>query len=256
MAENFGKQFITARETLGLSTKEVAAKIKIRQEYIEDIENNKFDFPLPNVYIRGFIRNYAKLLKLDIDGIMRDCPIHEFRVLDSIKCHANSIVEVVRHDNCDGPNENSTEKKDIEKNTQIFSNFINFLREKAIRLPKRNVFIYSGTALLSLLLIIAVVIFKNKKDDFDVSGIIPVDVQNVSARSIVLSTTSAVNIVVRNKGTLEKIYAGNLPAGTIKTIAYYKPIHVFYDRGEYLLIQQDDGEKIYPQPGRGGVEIK
>ncbi|MDR2432300.1 MAG: hypothetical protein LBD34_00925 [Puniceicoccales bacterium] len=59
----------------------------------------------------------------------------------------------------------------------------------------------------------------------------------IPGKSITLSAIGAVKVVVRNGETLEKVYAGNLEAGTAKTISHYRPIQVFYDRGEHLLIQ-------------------
>jgi cytoskeletal protein RodZ len=47
MADNFGKQFTTAREALGLALGEIASKTKILEEYIETIERGDLGFSLP-----------------------------------------------------------------------------------------------------------------------------------------------------------------------------------------------------------------
>ena len=67
---NIGQQLQEARSQLGYTVREVADIIHIRAEYIGKMENNSFDIPLHPVYIRGFVRLYAKFLKLDPDGIV------------------------------------------------------------------------------------------------------------------------------------------------------------------------------------------
>ncbi len=255
MTEDFGKQFTIAREALGLSIKNVSEKIKIREDYIRDIENNVFDFALPNVYIRGFIRNYARLLKLDVDEVMARCPIPEFRIDDTTKRHSADVVEFIKDEDYEPANVQQQTVKP-ERKMKVLINSLKALKDKASALPRKTVMIGAAGICAALLIIIGLIVFVSSRDSFNISGIVPMEATAVPTRSITLSATGSVNVVVRNKGTLEKIYSGGLVAGTVKTIAYYKPIQVFYDHGEYLLIQQDDGENICPQPGRGGVEIK
>ncbi len=254
MAENFGKQFTIAREALGLSTKDVATKIKIRQEYIENIENGIFDLPLPNIYIRGFIRNYAKLLKLDVDSVMSQCPVQAFHVNEAVKYHASDVVNFIKDDY--ESVEESVRPNKTEEKVKSLSSFVNSVKNKFSSITKRSFILWISGFIIFVLVIIGILLFRSDRDSFDISGILPVEAEMIPTKSIVLSATGNVKVVVRNKDTLEKIYSGGLISGTVKTIAYYKPVQVFYDHGEYLLIQQDNGEKVYPQPGRGGVEIK
>jgi len=67
---NLGQQLQEARSRLGYSIKDVADIIHIRPEYLGEIEENTFNIPLPTVYIRGFVRLYAKFLKVDQDEIV------------------------------------------------------------------------------------------------------------------------------------------------------------------------------------------
>jgi cytoskeletal protein RodZ len=60
-----GKQLHQAREAKGLTIQQVGEATKIRTDHIQAIEEGNFgDFPAP-IYIRGFVRTYATLLKLD-----------------------------------------------------------------------------------------------------------------------------------------------------------------------------------------------
>jgi cytoskeletal protein RodZ len=58
-----------AREALGLNIYQVADITKIRTDHIRALEEGRFDAFAAPVYVRGFIRTYAKLLRLDLEEI-------------------------------------------------------------------------------------------------------------------------------------------------------------------------------------------
>lgn len=64
------QQLQSAREAAQLSYQQVADATKLKAEQVEALERADYaSFPAP-VYIRGSIRTYAKLLKLDVPQIM------------------------------------------------------------------------------------------------------------------------------------------------------------------------------------------
>lgn len=64
------EQLRTAREAQKLTVYQVAEVTKIRTDHIRALEEGNFDvFPAP-VYIRGFVRSYAAMLKLDMPQVM------------------------------------------------------------------------------------------------------------------------------------------------------------------------------------------
>ncbi|MDR2720847.1 MAG: helix-turn-helix domain-containing protein [Puniceicoccales bacterium] len=253
MAEDFGEQFAVTRAALGLSIGEAASKTKIRAEYLELIENGDLNLELPVVYIRGFVRNYAKFLRLDVEAVMRECPVRGVCTMDSLQ-HASELIESAKQEGeefCD-----VRDCQPVKTGKNRIENMFLKLREKCSKTFGRKLIILAGVGVAFLLLLIVIFVTRERWHSFDPRGITPVAAEMIPSKSITLSATGSVKIVVRDRETLEKVYAGNLLSGTAKTISYYRPVQVFYDRGEHLLIQQDSGEKIYPQPGRGGVEIK
>lgn len=60
-----GEEFRAAREARGLSLSDVAEQIHIRSIYLQAIENEDWVAIGPAVYVRGFIRTYARFLGLD-----------------------------------------------------------------------------------------------------------------------------------------------------------------------------------------------
>jgi flagellar biosynthesis protein FlhG len=53
------------REKLGIDLKDIAVFTKIRKQYFEDIEREKFPSLPSEVYLRGYVIGYAKYLSLD-----------------------------------------------------------------------------------------------------------------------------------------------------------------------------------------------
>jgi len=58
------------RELLGVSLDEMARYTKVRKAYLEKIENDQLDDFLPDVYVKGFLRSYARYLSLDPEKIV------------------------------------------------------------------------------------------------------------------------------------------------------------------------------------------
>ncbi|MGI9948971.1 cytoskeleton protein RodZ [Vibrio hyugaensis] len=53
------------RESLGMTQKHVADRLRLRVSVIEDIENNRFEAQQVTTFTRGYLRSYAKLVGLD-----------------------------------------------------------------------------------------------------------------------------------------------------------------------------------------------
>ncbi len=64
------EQLLLARESKSLTIYQVAEVTKIRTDHIRALESGDFDAFSAPVYIRGFVRNYAGMLKLDVAAVM------------------------------------------------------------------------------------------------------------------------------------------------------------------------------------------
>lgn len=53
------------REDLKLSLKNISEKLKIKKIYLEDLEEGNHQNLPPDVYVRGFIKSYARFIELD-----------------------------------------------------------------------------------------------------------------------------------------------------------------------------------------------
>jgi cytoskeleton protein RodZ len=65
-----GEQLHTARTAQQLTLHQVGETTKIRTDYLEALEAGDYNRFVAPVYIRGFVRTYAKLLRLELPPLM------------------------------------------------------------------------------------------------------------------------------------------------------------------------------------------
>jgi hypothetical protein len=68
--ESLGEKMAKKRIALGYDIKDAEKATRIRAKYIEAIENGKYEKLPPDVFVRGFIKNYASFLKLDTNKVL------------------------------------------------------------------------------------------------------------------------------------------------------------------------------------------
>ena len=67
-----GQKLEEARNRKGISIREASESTKIRGDYLNSFEAGDFDLKLPEVYLRGFIRVYARFLGIDPESAVSD----------------------------------------------------------------------------------------------------------------------------------------------------------------------------------------
>lgn len=70
--QTIGERLEEARKRKGISIREAAEGTKIRGDYLHKFEGNQYDINLPEIYVRGFLRSYARYLHLSPDKIVAD----------------------------------------------------------------------------------------------------------------------------------------------------------------------------------------
>lgn len=68
--QTIGEKIEETRKRKGISLSEAAEATKIRSDFLHNIESNQYDYDLPDIYKRGFIKNYARYLKLNPEKIL------------------------------------------------------------------------------------------------------------------------------------------------------------------------------------------
>lgn len=67
---SIGEQLRNARQAHGLSLSQVAAVTRIRQQYLQALEDNRYDDLPSQVQARGFLRAYANYLNMDAESLV------------------------------------------------------------------------------------------------------------------------------------------------------------------------------------------
>lgn len=67
----FGARLKSAREALGLQSKDVAAQLRLNEKVILMMEKNHFPSDMPVTFVRGYLRSYGKFLQI---------PEHEIKI--------------------------------------------------------------------------------------------------------------------------------------------------------------------------------
>ena len=70
-AIDIGGQLRKAREAASLSVDDIASDLRIHVNYIEALEKNNFEILNGPTYVKGYIRNYARLLEIDADPLIK-----------------------------------------------------------------------------------------------------------------------------------------------------------------------------------------
>lgn len=70
--QSIGERLEEARKKKGISIREAADATKIRGDFLDCFEKDKFDIGIPDIYVRGFLNNYSKFLHIDPSKIITD----------------------------------------------------------------------------------------------------------------------------------------------------------------------------------------
>ena len=77
---SFGASLRRERELRGVSLQEIAASTKIGVSMLQAIEDDRFDKLPQGLFVRGFVREYARFLALDEQKILTELSFHASQV--------------------------------------------------------------------------------------------------------------------------------------------------------------------------------
>jgi cytoskeleton protein RodZ len=87
----FGDKLRQAREALELTPADVAAKLKLGARQIEALEAEDYSQLPGEVFIRGFVRNYARLVELDPETLIIPMDIHAV-VYETVTAPSEGVI--------------------------------------------------------------------------------------------------------------------------------------------------------------------
>ena len=97
-------QLRAAREAAGMSIDAVAQQLKLAPRQVKALEDGEFTLLPGRTFVRGFMRNYARLVHLDPEAVLGALPTTAAPMLDSPALHATAptmgelpATEAARH---------------------------------------------------------------------------------------------------------------------------------------------------------------
>jgi len=140
------EQLRTAREARKLTIHAIAETTKIRSDHIRALESGDFNVFTAPVYIRGFVRTYATLLKLDVPQVMA--------ALDTELRQTEKFSE---------PPSLSGEPRSA----------LDFIMLQLSKVNWRRGLVLIGGAVLVLILIVVILVSRNRRPADPLSGLTP-----------------------------------------------------------------------------------
>ncbi len=70
-SKTLGERLREIRERAGVSLEEIANAIKVNKKYLRQIENDDYENMPSEIYVRGFLRNYANFLRISAKDVLR-----------------------------------------------------------------------------------------------------------------------------------------------------------------------------------------
>tara|TARA_B100001123_G_scaffold211150_1_gene238584 strand:+ start:68 stop:586 length:519 start_codon:yes stop_codon:yes gene_type:complete len=70
-----GDRLRLAREARGLGVSEIVEQTKMKTDQVHALENGEWSVFAAPVYTRGFVRNYATLLRMDANSLLQDLEV-------------------------------------------------------------------------------------------------------------------------------------------------------------------------------------
>jgi transcriptional regulator with XRE-family HTH domain len=271
-ASSIGKRLEEARKKQGISLREASEALKVKIEFLMNFEQDRFDFNLPEVYMCGFLKLYAKYLKLDTKAIMND--YSQLKALPLQNSARNESREI--YGRMDLPNlpkksqilggpppvSSNTHFKVIEEDLEAS------FAEQQGGMPKRQgsgswslplpmlsnlkskrLLCFVGGVVLSGLLIVLIALWSGGKDKQPLQA--TAATASAQSSSLTLRTQGPVHVIVRQESNKERLFAGTLEAKKPHTLQRQGPVKIHFSDGSSLVIEKPNGEKI--KPGRSGV---
>lgn len=151
-----GQKLKSAREAKGVSVSEAAASTKILSKFIEAMEDDNFEKLSAPVYIKSFVRLYAKYLNLDplplIEGLkIEDQDDLSPSITDDVRINLIKTEVSLKDSKID---EDKKDSSILSKYSDLLKNNINLISKK-IKINEKFYQLSAGIGLLLIIFVIA-----------------------------------------------------------------------------------------------------
>lgn len=274
--QTIGERLEEARKRKGISLREAAEATKIRSDFLSNIEQNKFDFELPEIYKRGFIKNYARYLKLDPEKIMTDFSAqllgssrnkkggNEWFGSMEIKGEKESAAELD-----EGPSYGSIKAKPANESDADYGDEASDEGDKMFYLKAGLIFLGTIALVFVIFGLVRAILGSSGSDspepDLRGDSSIEAPANPAPAPSVTVSGTDEFKLVAtgtvfaaaRQLNDRKMLYQGTLAAGEEVALQKEGPVEIVFTAAENISVQFN-GETIRPNASNasGSSKIK
>jgi cytoskeletal protein RodZ len=256
--QSIGERLEEARKRKGISLREAAEATKIRGDFLGYFEQNKFDFDLPELYKRGFIKNYARYLKLDPEKIATDYTaqlLSNSRVVGKkgsselfgqIEIKSSEDAEAQNESNSYGRISSPTPEQDEDGDTEEDA-------DKTFYLKIGLVFIGTLTLVFVIFGLIKAILSSGDDDVAVEPELAPTEITNpapdtteaVSSNELKLVASGTVYVLVKQQLDDAVLYRDTMGEGETVTLTKNGPVDILFTAGENITIESR-GERLRP----------
>lgn len=289
---NIGEQLEEARKQKGLSIRDASESTKIRGEYLENFEANNFNIDLPEIYTRGFLRNYARFLKLDGQEILaqyeklsENVPYgnDSREILGAIKKQNEPFLREPRPEptprrrpslgQMPDPDEASNPEKESEEENEFnFSRDENSESNEAFRRPANTpseeeseylpfdktlylkIGVILGGAVILIILMVALVGALRSPATEVTGNDAEAEIQTIPGTEFFLEASGDIlSVTVRELNTGEELFRGSLSEGMRVPLRREGRVRITTTDGQNLRIEEGGERLRFPTTGRGAT---
>jgi len=290
--QGIGERLEEARKRKGISLREAAEATKIRGDFLAGIEQDKFDFDLPDIYKNGFVKNYARYLKLDADQVLTDYHAQQlsktrlgrksasgtelFGTME-VKKPAAGAEAPARAEAELAPEERQVLGR-IDTKTTPSDDYDALEDEERPDVDNDKIFYIKAGLIFVGTLALVVIVFGLIKAILGGGGdeapaepqlreeqagatapaepTEPTERAVASGNQMVIEATGPVSVIVKRRGGNEVLYRGPLGAGDRVPITKDGPLEVLFTEGDNLVVETN-GERIRPSaPGPAKIRVE
>ncbi len=271
-----GERLEEARKRKGVSVREAAEATKIRGDYLLALEANKIEeIQLPDIYVRGFLKIYARFLKADPEKLIIDYDARMARRSGGGELHASAgreslgRMELPEGEDSDedesGPDSRSAsaqpaarihappsasahDELDAERPPPADS-------DNALYIKIAVIGVSVGVVALLLVLLVSLIRSPEMPPD-ERPAAVTEEPADAPARDIVLRATGDVTVIVEQVSDRSRLFQGTLNAGDAVSLEREGPVSIRFTDGEALVIERDGREVAIGAAGPGRTQIQ
>lgn len=281
MSSKIGERLEEARKRQGISIREASEATKVRSDFLMHFENNYFDFDLPEVYKEGFLKLYARFLKLSPEKMQNDYRnMRQNAPRFFASSPKSSSAQPPRQQQ---PARESFGRMDLpapsKKVSQMVSDFDDFededtyttqpIQQKSPYLKVAATVAGGCAAVLALVFMLNFLMSSNKEEPSTAPTTVtaaakpqPTPATPAAEKApagpaeLKLFAEADVHVVVRQETDKQTLFYGTLAKGSEKTLSHTGPVKIRFNNGSHLTIQNAAGKRIKPgRSGTGWVEV-